>query len=105
MLNQVQRRMLMRRVLQAIPVLILATFSVFMLLKMLPGDVAITLAGENATQERIEEIRTLYGLDRPLLVQYGDWVWGAVQGDLSKSLLSGEAVSDTLADTRAGGRF
>ncbi|MAS45724.1 peptide/nickel transport system permease protein [Albimonas donghaensis] len=97
MLNQVQRRMLMRRVLQAIPVLILATFSVFMLLKMLPGDVAITLAGENATQERIEEIRTLYGLDRPLLVQYGDWVWGAVQGDLSKSLLSGEAVSDTLA--------
>ena len=77
MLNQVQRRMLMRRVLQAIPVLILATFSVFMLLKMLPGDVAITLAGENATQERIEEIRTLYGLDRPLLVQYGDWVWGA----------------------------
>lgn len=97
MLNQVQRRMLMRRVLQSIPVLILATFSVFMLLKMLPGDVAITLAGENATQERIEEIRTLYGLDRPLLVQYGEWVWGAVQGDLSKSLLSGEAVSDTLA--------
>lgn len=95
-LNQVQRRMLLRRVLQAIPVLILATFAVFMLLKLLPGDVAVTLAGENATEERIDEIRRLYGLDRPLLIQYFDWVRGAVVGDLSVSLLSGEAVSTTL---------
>lgn len=97
LLNQLQRRMLRRRLLQAIPVLILATFSVFMLLKLLPGDVAITLAGENATEERIAEIREIYGLNRPLLVQYADWAWNAVQGDLSASLLSGEAVADTIA--------
>ncbi len=97
MLNTIQRKMLTRRLLQAIPVLLLATFSVFMLLKLLPGDVAITLAGENATVERIEEIRRLKGLDQPLIVQYGQWVWGAVQGDLSESLLSGEPVATTLA--------
>lgn len=97
MLNTLQRKMLRRRLVQAVPVLLLATFSVFMLLKLLPGDVAITLAGEHATQERIEEIRQLKGLDRPLVVQYGAWLWGAVQGDLSTSLLSGEPVSTTLA--------
>jgi len=97
MLNTLQRKMLRRRLIQAVPVLLLATFSVFMLLKLLPGDVAITLAGENATQERIEEIRQLKGLDRPLVVQYGAWLWGAMQGDLSTSLLSGEPVSTTLA--------
>jgi peptide/nickel transport system permease protein len=89
--------MLRRRIVQAVPVLLLATFSVFMLLKLLPGDVAITLAGENATTERIEEIRRINGLDRPLLVQYGQWVLNAVQGDLSESLLSGEEVTTTLA--------
>jgi len=89
--------MLTRRLLQAIPVLLLATFSVFMLLKLLPGDVAITLAGENASVERIEEIRRLKGLDQPLIAQYVQWVLGAVQGDLSESLLSGEPVSTTLA--------
>lgn len=97
MLNPLQKRMLRRRIVQAVPVLLLATFSVFMLLKLLPGDVAITLAGENATTERIEEIRRINGLDRPLLVQYGQWVLNAVQGDLSESLLSGEEVTTTLA--------
>lgn len=97
MLNQLQRRMLRRRLLQAIPVLFLATFSVFMLMKLLPGDVAITLAGESATQERIEQIREIHGLNRPLLVQYGEWVLNALQGNLSESLLSGEPVGETVA--------
>ena len=97
MLNPLQRRMLTRRLLQTVPVLILATFSVFMLLKLLPGDVAITLAGENASAERIAEIRQNYGLDKPLLIQYATWAWNALQGDLSASLLSGEEVTTTLA--------
>ncbi|WP_420392351.1 ABC transporter permease [Acuticoccus sp.] len=97
MLNALQRQMLLRRLLQAIPVVFLATFSVFMLLQLLPGDVAITLAGENATEQRITEIRELYGLDRPLPLQYGEWMLNALQGDLSRSLLSGEAVAVTIA--------
>lgn len=92
-----RRRVIRRRLLQAVPVLVLATFVVFGLLKLMPGDIAITLAGENATEERITEIRQLYGLDRPFLVQYGSWLGNAVQGDLSKSLASGEAVVTSIA--------
>lgn len=90
-------RVIRRRLLQALPVLVLATFVVFGLLKLMPGDIAITLAGENATEARIAEIRTLYGLDRPFLVQYGSWLTHALQGDLSKSLANGEPVAQSIA--------
>lgn len=90
-------RVIRRRLLQALPVLVLATFVVFGLLKLMPGDIAITLAGENATEARIAEIRTLYGLDRPFLVQYGSWLAHAMQGDLSKSLANGEPVATSIA--------
>lgn len=90
-------RFLLRRLAQALPVLVFATFVVFSLLKLVPGDIAVTLAGENATDERIAEIRTLYGLDRAFLLQYGDWLWKAAHGDLSKSLLSGEPVMTSIA--------
>lgn len=90
-------RVIRRRLLQALPVLVLATFVVFGLLKLMPGDIAITLAGENATEERIAEIRELYGLNRPFLVQYGSWLANAAQGDLSKSLANGEPVATSIA--------
>lgn len=97
MLAPAKRKMIQRRLLQAIPVIILATFIVFGLLKLVPGDIAVTLAGDNATDARIAEIRTMYGLDQPFLVQYGEWLMRAVQGDLSNSLLSGEAVYTSIA--------
>ena len=89
--------MIGRRLLQAAPVIVLATFIVFGLLKLLPGDVAVTLAGDNATDERIAEIRRIYGLDRPFLVQYGVWLWKAAHGDLSQSILSGEQLVTSIA--------
>ena len=97
MLTASRLRVIRRRLLQALPVLVLATFVVFGLLKLMPGDIAITLAGDNATDQRIAEIRTLYGLDRPFLVQYGSWLAHAAQGDLSKSLASGEPVAQSIA--------
>src|ERR1700716_2378068 len=84
------------RLLQALPVILLATFMVFALLKLVPGDIAVTLAGDNATDARITEIRNLYGLDRPFLVQYGAWLGHVVQGDLSQSLLTGEKVATSI---------
>ncbi len=90
-------QLIVQRLVQALPVIVFATFVVFGLLKLVPGDIAVTLAGENATDERIAEIRMLYGLDRPFLLQYADWLWKAVHGDLSKSLLSGEAVAVSIA--------
>ena len=97
MLGSARLRVIRRRLLQALPVLVLATFVVFGLLKLMPGDIAITLAGENATEARIAEIRELYGLNRPFLVQYGSWLANAVQGDLSKSLANGEPVATSIA--------
>ncbi len=89
--------LLWRRLAQALPVLVFATFVVFGLLKLVPGDIAVVLAGDNASDARIAEIRTIYGLDRPFLVQYGSWLGHALQGDLGKSLMSGEAVTVSIA--------
>lgn len=85
-------RLILRRLAQLLPVIVLATVVVFGLIALVPGDPAITLAGENPSAKRIAEVRILYGLDRPLVVQYGSWFWRAAQGDLAKSLLSGESV-------------
>jgi len=57
----------------------------FLLLRA-SGDVAIALAGEGARAEDIESIRRIYGLDRPLLVQYFDWLWKMAHGDFGQSL-------------------
>ncbi|MFP5461942.1 MAG: ABC transporter permease [Gammaproteobacteria bacterium] len=97
MLTPSRRRVIRQRLMQALPVLVLATFVVFGLLKLMPGDIAITLAGENATEERIHEIRELYGLNQPFLVQYGQWLFNAVQGHLGRSLASGEEVVTSIA--------
>ena len=51
----------------------------------LSGDPAIALAGEGSTQEDIENVRRVYGFDRPIFVQYLDWLWRALQGDLGHS--------------------
>jgi peptide/nickel transport system permease protein len=71
---------------------------VFSLVLIIPGDPAVTLAGENATPERVQEIRVALGLDRPVVEQYFDWLGGALQGDLGKSLTSSRRVSDVIAD-------
>ena len=86
-----------RRLWQLLPIIVFATFVVFSLLQLVPGDPAVTLAGDYASRERIEEIRQIYGLDKPLLVQYGLWLWHAVQGDLGRSLLSSAPVTELIA--------
>lgn len=92
-----KRNLIVRRLLQAVPVILLSTFIVFGLLKLVPGDVAVTLAGDNASDERIAEIRHIYGLDRSFFVQYGSWLWKALHGDLSNSLVSSESVLSSIA--------
>ena len=95
--RRLRRSLLIRRLMQAVPVLLFATFVVFSLLKLVPGDIAVALAGDNASDARLAEIRALYGLDQPFLVQYGNWLWHAMQGDLSRSLMSGESVMTAIA--------
>ena len=90
-------RLVLRRLAQMAPVVVLATFVVFALVQLIPGDIAITLAGEGVSEQRLAEIRRLYGLDRSFLLQYAHWLGDAVQGNLSVSLLSGEAVLESIS--------
>lgn len=96
MLTKDRLRLIGRRLVQVAPVIVLATFVVFGLQQLVPGDIAVTLAGDNATDARIAEIRKLYGLDRPFFEQYGTWLWHALHGDLGRSILSGEVVLDAI---------
>ena len=85
--------------------LVIATVSVisFMLLRI-SGDLALELAGEDATQEQIAETARLYGLDQPLYVQYFDWVGNALRGDFGHSLYTSEPVIEMIA-SRIGRTF
>ncbi|WP_158746222.1 ABC transporter permease [Acidisphaera sp. L21] len=89
-------RLLAMRLLQVVPIIVVATFVVFGLLHLTPGDPAMMLAGDNPTPQHVAEIRHLYGLDRPFLDQYGLWLWHAAHGDLSQSLLTRAPVSSLI---------
>ena len=65
---------------------------------MLPGDIAQVVAGTNSTPAQLAAIRERLGLDRPLIVQYGDWIGGVFRGDLGTSLLTGTPVATELAE-------
>ena len=84
------------RLVQVVPVVILATVVIFGLLQLVPGDPAAVIAGEYATAERIAGIRHMLGLDRPLWEQYAIWLGHAVQGDLSTSLITGQPVLEEV---------
>lgn len=90
---------LQQRLLLAVPVVILTSFVVFLMLFLIPGDPASIYVGENqATPERLAEIRQQMGLDRPFFVQYGDFLVNAVRGDLGRSLQTNRQVSQEIAD-------
>ena len=86
----------LRRLLMVIPVLLGVTFLVFSSVRLIPGDPATAIAGENATPELIETVRRELGLDKPILTQYVIFLQRAVQGDFGKSLRSGLRVSDEI---------
>jgi peptide/nickel transport system permease protein len=64
----------------------------------LPGDPAMALAPESASQEDIENIRRVYGFDRPIIVQYLDWLWHAVQGDFGRSHYLNDDAATVIFD-------
>lgn len=86
------------RLLTTIPVLVVVTFVVFGLVLLIPGDPAATIAGPEATVEQVAQVRDQLGLDRPLVVQYWDWITGALSGDLGTSLFTSRAVATTIGD-------
>jgi peptide/nickel transport system permease protein len=81
------------RLILAIPTLVLVTMFVFALQKLLPGDPALALAGEERDPQVLDYIRAKYRLDDPIPIQYLVWVSGIVQGDLGISLKTDQPVT------------
>jgi len=90
-------RFLVRRLVVALLVAITVMVLAFIMTR-LSGDLAISIAGPNATQADVEAVRKAYGLDRPLVVQFLDWVGRAVMGDLGDSYFFKTRVSRLLAE-------
>jgi len=89
---------IVRRLLQLVIVLFGVTVITFVIMFVVPGDPARTMAGKKATPERIEAIRHGLGLDRPLYVQYGKFVGRLAHGDLGESYYSGREVRTMIGE-------
>lgn len=87
---------IIQRILLAIPVVIGVSVLAFVLIRVVPGDIAVVKCGQPCTEEDLAEVRHLYGLDRPLAVQYFDWAGHLFTGDLGESFYWGEPVSSIL---------
>ena len=93
------RRSIVRRVLQFIPVLLGITFLAFLLTYLSPSDpvsVRMSAGGISVSPEIMESMRRSMGLDRPLLVQYGDWLWNILHGNMGKSYITDADVLDQI---------
>jgi peptide/nickel transport system permease protein len=88
---------LWKRLLATIPVLLVVTAVAFVLLRLSGGDPAAILAGDSGTPDSIAAIRMRLGLDRPLIVQFVQWCWQLLHGDLGNSILSNQLVTSMIA--------
>lgn len=92
---------IIRRLIMAVAVIIIVTLIVFFVIRLLPGDPLIIFLGQSAgtgtmTHEQLEHLRVEYGLDKPLMVQYTNWMTGIFQGDLGKSIYYHEDVGTLM---------
>src|SRR5499426_637410 len=91
---------ILRRILLMIPTLLGAVTLVFLLMRLLPGDVAMYILGSgessDVNKEALEQIRQELGLDQPLIVQYGKWLWGAARLDFGNSYWTHQPVIEEL---------
>lgn len=91
-------RFIARRLLLTVPVLLGVATLVFSLIHLVPGDPVEAMLGESASRQDVANLRQQLGLDRPLYVQYGAFLRGAVIGDLGRSLRTGQRVTTAIAE-------
>lgn len=100
------------RLLATIPVMGVVAVFVFLLLHLTPGDPAAVIAGNYATSAEIAKIHAQLGLNQPIYIQFGRWIWAILHGDLGNSIFSGLPVTQLIAQhveptlaLAAGGMF
>ena len=91
------RRYILRRVLLLVPTLLLVSFFIFSIVRLLPGDVVTIMISEQGYADDEAELRKTLGLDKPLVIQYAMYMKNVFRGDLGKSLWSGKPVMEELA--------
>lgn len=88
----------LKRIVGTIPVLLGVVLLIFIMLRIIPGSPVLVMLGEHYDQETIERLTELMGLDQPLLVQFFDYVKGALMGDLGVSYRYQRPVADMIMD-------
>jgi ABC-type dipeptide/oligopeptide/nickel transport system permease component len=91
-------RFLTRRIALTIPVLLGVATLVFSLIHFIPGDPALAMLGETASQQDVDALRERLGLDRPLLEQYTTFLRGVVRGDFGTSLRTNQPVTEAIIE-------
>ena len=87
---------LARRLLAAIPVMVMVATAVFLLLFLTPGDPAAVILGPDAKAEQVAELRARLGLDEPVYVQLGNWYLRLLRGDLGQSIFENRPVTEAI---------
>ncbi len=90
---------IVRRLIISLPALVGVLFLCFCLLQVVPNDPARIIAGPDARPEEVEAVRQDLGLDRPVLVQFADYLGRVARGDLGRSIISNKSVGEELAET------
>jgi len=88
---------IVKRMVATIPVMGVVALFVFLMLRLSPGDPASVIAGDYASPSDIERIREQLGLNEPIVVQFGTWLWSLLRGDLGISIFSNLPVSHLIA--------
>lgn len=89
-------RYIVNRLLLGLVTLFGVTLLVFLATNMLPGDAATEILGRGATPETVARFRAQLGLDEPLILRYGHWLWALLQGDLGRSLTTQADIGETI---------
>ena len=89
---------ILRRVLVALPVLLLVSLIAASIMQLVPGDPAALIAGQSASDLEIANVREQLGLNRPFIVRLGDWYSGLARGDLGNSILLNRPVTQAIAE-------
>ncbi|OXM55965.1 ABC transporter permease [Amycolatopsis thailandensis] len=87
-----------RRVAILVASVLVASIVVFLFMAVLPGDPAQVALGVNATPELVAKTRAEFGIDRPLVTQYFDWIGGVLHGDFGRSYVTREEIGPALTD-------
>jgi peptide/nickel transport system permease protein len=95
-MNMGRRAYIVSRLLQMIPTILVLVIIVFLMIRLIPGDPAVTMLGVQATPERVEELRHHLGLDKPLPVQFGIFVRDLLRADLGDSLVVRTPVAELV---------